>query len=375
MVKVHALNIKQRGVGEKGEKVSILVTALTLGQLRGHVEVDRWTQDNENGYQRPPIDRRLKEIARYVLSEQGILPTSLLLATRPDDPIPLAFNPLNDTDGAVNVGLLDIPDDAMLWIVDGQNRFFGVERAYESGVSPELQDYPFPVSIIMNVNQYREMVHFSIINTTQRKMPTDIVDRHLVIRQQKEGLDMVASGPRGEKAYLQATATRIVDQLNETLGPWYHQIAIPGVPGRDKGLVRQHAMVASLDPVLKDNWVKSQNPLDEHVIKLLSNFWGALQDVWPDGFENPNDYRIQATVGLYTLHMLLPSVIQRCLPEGDLQQARIRDLIAGTGITSQFWSKEDGDPYTLGTGMASIRALAQYLISQLPPTGQVAIKL
>ena len=74
-----------------------------------------------------------------------------------------------------------------MWIVDGQNRFFGVERAYESGASPELEDYPFPVSIIMNVDQYREMVHFNIINTTQKKMPTDIVDRHLVISPAERG--------------------------------------------------------------------------------------------------------------------------------------------------------------------------------------------
>ena len=33
MAKIHALNIKQQGLGDKGETVSILVTALTFGTV------------------------------------------------------------------------------------------------------------------------------------------------------------------------------------------------------------------------------------------------------------------------------------------------------------------------------------------------------
>ncbi len=370
---VYALKIIQRGIGTEEESVTLYVTALTLANLRKYVEVDRWSPDNEDGYQRPPVPRRLSDLAKYVLEEQGILPTSVLLATRPDDPH-LKFDLKSAPEDPVQWGLLTVPDGAKLWIVDAQHRFFGVEQAYEKTGIAELGEYPFPISIMDGVDRYTEMTHFNIINTRQRKMPTDIVDRHLVQRQQREGPNMMASGKRGEKEYLHATATRIVDMWNEQQGPWYHQIAIPGVPGRDQGLVRQHAMVASLEPVLRDSLVKSLRP-DEHVVKLLSNFWGALKDAWPEAFDSPGEHRIQATVGIYSMHMVLPVLVQLCRAEGDLTQDKMREVVEKTKIGSDFWHKEVGHPLILGTGMASIRALAQHIIEQLPTSSPEQVKL
>lgn len=378
MVQVNALRITQSGVGPQGGKVTMYVSALSLGQLRRYAKVDNWTPANQEGYQRPLVDRRLREVAKYVLEEQGVLPTSVLLGTRPDDPVALVFQHNGTPNGSAEWGLLTIPDGATLWVVDGQHRFYGVNRAYEREGIAELEQYTFPVSIMENVDRYTEMVHFNIINTRQRKMSTDIVDRHLVIRQQREGLQLIASGKRGETEYHRATATRIVDMLNEESGPWHYQIAIPGVPGRDQGLVRQHAMVASLEPVLKDNWVRAQQPMEQHVVKILVNYWNALALLWADAFQSPSEYRVQATAGIYSLHMVLPVVIQRCVGERDLSEGKMKELMEGTAIQSSFWHKDldkGGDPLTLGTGMASIRALAQYIISQLPATSAAQVKL
>ena len=228
MTQVYALRITQRSADEEGAPVTLYVTALSLKKLRLHAQVDRWTPANVEGYQRPPVDRRLRDVAKYMTEEYGILPTSVLLGTRGDDHVPIEFDARGDSDDTGEWGLLTVPETAKLWIVDGQHRYFGVNHAYERGGVEALDSYPFPVTIMENIDRYMEMVHFNLINTRQRKMPTDIVDRHLIQRQEREGLKMIASGKRGEKEYLQATATRIVDLLNEEPGPWHHQIAIPG---------------------------------------------------------------------------------------------------------------------------------------------------
>ena len=375
MTKVYALRITQRSADEEGAPVTLYVTALSLKELRLHSQVDRWSPANVEGYQRPPVDRRLRDIAKYMKEEYGILPTSVLLGTRGDDPVPIEFDARGDSDGTGEWGLLTVPETAKLWIVDGQHRYFGVNHAYERGGVEALDSYPFPVTIMENIDRYMEMIHFNLINTRQRKMPTDIVDRHLMQRQEREGLKMIASGKRGEKEYLQATATRIVDLLNEEPGPWHHQIAIPGVPGRDQGLMRQHALVASLEPVMKDTWVRAQRPQEEHVVKLVTNYWGALSEIWPEAFAEPQEYRIQATVGVYSMHLVLPVLIQRCLAERDLSKAKMREIVEATAIRAEFWHKEHGDPYTLGTGMASIRALAQYIIGELPTSQPTQVKM
>ena len=373
METVSALRISQGGLGDDGsDGLTLYVTAMTLSQLRKHAKVDMWTPSNSDGYQRPLVDRRLRELAKYVQQEEGVLPTSVLVGTRLGDEPQVEPCGFDEDNHAVASGQLKIPDGATLWVIDGQHRLYGVDYAYERGAE-QLKDYPFPVCVLWDVDRFSEMVHFNIINTRQRKMSTDIVDRHLVQIQKVRGLQMVASGARGEKEYLRAQATQVVDLLNDALGVWQHQIAIPGVPGRDKGLVRQHAMVVSIEPLLKDAWVRGA--ADDDRVKVLVNFWDAAKEAWPGAFDSPKDYRIQATVGIYSLHMVLPVIIQRCLEHNDLSKDRMRDLLAAMNLPDDFWHKEDGDPLTLGTGMASIRALGQYLTDQLPGRAQATVRI
>ena len=230
-----------------------------------------------------------------------------------------------------------------------------------------------PICVLWDIERFTEMVHFNIINTRQRKMSTDIVDRHLVQIQNVEGIKMVASGARGERDFLRATATKVVDRLNDAPGVWQHQISVPGVPGRESGLVRQHAMVVSIEPLLKDAWVRGAS--DDDRLQVLVNFWDAVQGVWSDAFDSPKEHRIQATVGVYSLHMVLPVIIQRCLEDRDLSRERMQTLIEGMNLEEDFWHKEEGHPLTLGTGMASIRALAQYLTERLPQRSQANVKI
>ncbi len=372
MLTVPAIKIVQAPIAEEAKPMTLFVTSMTLEQLAGHAKVDMWTTSNADGYQRPLVERRLRDLARYVLEEEGILPTAVLVGIRPqDDPkVQIRNFEGNGRDGGIVH--LDIPEGAPLWIIDGQHRFHGVQYAYERGTEL-LAAYPFPVCIMWDVDRFAEMLHFNIINTRQKKMSTDIVDRHLVQIQKVHGLKMMAAGARGEKEYARATATQLVDQLNDAPGIWHHQISIPGVPGRENGLIRQHAMVVSIEPFLRDPWVKGATEDDR--VKVLVNFWEAVKEVWADAFENPKDYRVQATVGIYSLHLVLPVIIQRCLEERDLTTSRMKSLLEGMNITSEFWHKEDGDPLTLGTGMASIRALSQYFIDQLPQGARSGVKI
>ncbi len=314
----------------------------------------------------------LSEMAKYITQHQGVLPTSVLLCTRESDEVPITFEVTsNGLDGSAELGVIRIPDNAVLWVVDGQHRLFGMSRAYEKG-EVDLASYPFPFTVMVGVDRYEEMTHFNIINTTQKKMPTDIADRHLVQKAEREGINLIAKGK--EKEYIRAMATRIVDKLNDAPGPWHHQIAIPGVPGRDSGLVRQHTMVVSIEPALKDSFLGARN--EDEIVKLLTSYWGALEKVWSEAFASPGDYRAQATVGVYSLNMVFPSVIQLCLAErADFTEVKMREIWEGSGIQASFWSKDVdvGDTLTLGTGMASIRALAAYLREELPAGAAVTI--
>ena len=363
MIEVPALKLQQHDV-------ALLVTALPLEELRKHAQVDYYQPDNPEGYQRPLVDRRLADIGKYVTDQGGVLPTSILVCVREGDPNPPRFIPDGPVGEFAQNGTLRIPDGTILWLVDGQHRHFGVNRAYERGAA-ELANFAFPVTVMMGMDRFGEMKHFSTINTQQRKMSTDIVDRHIVMRAEREGLNMIASGKSGEKDYQRAKSTRITDALNEKPGPWYHQIMIPGVPGRDQGLFRQHGMVASLESIHKDALLSGRT--EDEVAELLARYWRALASVWPEAFEEPSSYRVQATVGVYSLHIVFPTVVQSCLGEGGLTEDKMREVWGATDVRSDFWHKEWGDPLTLGTGMASIRAIAQYFKEQLSTSPAITI--
>jgi DGQHR domain-containing protein len=378
MDRIPALRITQgRPDGADGQ-VTIFVTAMTLSQLQKYTDIDAWSPDNPEGYQRPVVERRLREIAKYVLEGKGVLPTSVLLGTRPlgayEGASSVSTEGFSDDGSPVDSGYLVIPDGATLWVIDGQHRYSGVKFAYDRGMNPELASYAFPVSVMWEIDQFIEMEHFNIVNTTQKKMPTDIVDRHLVQMQAVKGLSMVSAGARGEKDYIRATATKLIDSLNDAPGVWKGQISIPGVEGRDTGLVRHHAMVVSIEPFMRDSWVRGRT--DEDKVKVLINYWDAIKEVWPDAIENPKEHRLQATSGIYSLHTVLPVVIQRCLDRGTgLTAPDLQAVLEEASLGDDFWHKEFGDPLTLGTGMASIRALAQSIIEALPASSGSGVKM
>src|SRR3990172_3953203 len=100
MTKVKALRMEQQGK-------SMYVTALTLRQITAHEKVDYWSEKNSNGYQRPLKEKRLGEVVDFLLEEDGIFPTNVVLSARADGP-GLRFDPDGHTDAAAQVGTLTI---------------------------------------------------------------------------------------------------------------------------------------------------------------------------------------------------------------------------------------------------------------------------
>src|SRR5438093_10143520 len=172
-LKAFAIRFKQ-----KRPDVSLYVTALPLKELIGRIHSDMYRSDNPRGYQRQIATTRLKQIAAYMRDEEGMLPTSIVLCIRRPDRAD--FEPAIGANGGGETGLLRINDSVTLWVVDGQHRLFGLQRALLKDRQKWLADYPLPVVIVEGIDGYEEMRYFHVINTRHRGVPTDVVDRHLL---------------------------------------------------------------------------------------------------------------------------------------------------------------------------------------------------
>lgn len=359
-MRIKVLKLEQNGK-------PLYVTAMRAGDLLGQTKVDSWSSSNTDGYQRPLSQRRIGELAWYLMeSKEGLFPTSVLVSVRSK----VDFTEEARLDG-IALGSLDVPDGEPLWVIDGQHRLAGIQGAIDRGAQ-DFSDYQMPVVIFVNPDRHDEIRYFYVVNSRAKNVPTDIADRILQRTRKEKGDEWLreTESPqegKAEKAILQARATDVVDHLMANCPVWKDMIEIPGDKKPSPQAVRQHTIVSSLleGPFKDPTLVRFET---EEVGKLLHTYWCALQEAFPEAFEEPAKYSIQKTPGLYGLHMVFPDVFERCRETRDYSQAKMVDLLRNTDLDSQFWHKDEevGNLRTFGTGMKSLRLLAAHIRSQLP---------
>ncbi len=358
--RVQALRFQQ-----KEGRVNLYLTALPVCQLLQHCRVDYYREDNPRGYQRSLTKSRLKQLSSFIQHEEGILPISILLCIR--QPHRAEFQPETFVDkvnnGMPQPGVLTIPQSVTLWVVDGQHRLYGLEYAFSKDSVERAADYPLPVTIVEGIDSYEEMRHFHIINTRHKGVPTDMVDRHLLRMWELEGTAIV--GKEGERSYLRARAAKLCDLLGSTPdSPWFQKVRVAGHRTSPSQLIGQHTMVASLEPALRDAFVKRLS--EEDVGKILLNYWYAIRERWPTAFLEPRDYKVQKAAGVYALHMMFPDVVQICRETNNFSSHRIYEILGETGIKTEFWHATSGHPLVKESGAKYMRALGEYLRERLP---------
>jgi DGQHR domain-containing protein len=358
--RVQALRFQQ-----KEGRVNLYLTALPVYQLLQHCQVDYYREDNPRGYQRSLTKSRLKQVSSFIQHEEGILPISILVCIR--QPHRAEFQPETFVEkvnnGMPEPGVLTIPQSVTLWLVDGQHRLYGLEHALVKDSVDQAAGYLLPVTIVEGIDSYEEMRHFHIINTRHKGVPTDMVDRHLLRMWELEGAAIV--GKEGERSYLRARAAKLCDLLGSTSdSPWFQKVRVAGHRTSASQLIGQHTMVASLEPALKDAFVKRLG--EEDVGKILLNYWYAIRERWPMAFLEPRDYKIQKPAGIYALHMTFPDVVQICRETNNFSSHRIYEILGETGIKTEFWHATSGHPLVRESGAKYMRALGDYLRERLP---------
>ena len=341
---------------QKRPDVNLYVTAIPLKDLLGRFDSDTYSSDNPSGYQRPLTSSRLRKISHYVREEEGMLPTSIVLCLRQPHRARFA-----SADGAS--GTLTIDPGVPMWVVDGQHRLYGLQRALEKDKAKWLADYQLPVVIMDGIDAYEEMRTFHVINTRHKGVPTDVVDRHLLSMRKAEGLALIER--EGEKNYLRGRATMLADFFNdEESSPWRGMIRMPGDSLKPEHTLKQHSFVTSLEPVLRGGFVKRVT--DEEAAQLLLNYWKAARDIWSTAFETPKDYVLQRPLGAAVLHQILPDILDICRASDDFSSKRMADTLSYVGRSAGFWHVVRGHYMVRASGSRAVKTLAEYLRERLP---------
>jgi DGQHR domain-containing protein len=358
--KLPAIRIEQRGT-------SLYITALKAAELlEGMTRVDAWSPSNKSGYQRMPTEARFRKIARYIEGKEGglsILPQAVVLNYRNGDS-KLKFKALEGGP----TGTLEIGEDQTLWEVDGQHRLGGIRRALAE--VPELADYPVPIVIVDGMSRINEAYLFFVINTTQKRVPTDLAQR--LIEQQMGDQERKFQIVSGGKEWI-PKGVKVVDFLIALPNhPWHGKIGIPGTKAGGI-LTKQVSFVTSLKPILTTPPYTSAEP--QEMAEILVRYWQALEETYPEAFQEPDEYVIQKTAGIFPMHAIAAEVFDMVRSKhgkitkdglvevlGDLDKSLSSTYEQGG---SDFWHKEDGEAAKYG-GQKGFRMLTDILREHLP---------
>lgn len=348
-------------------------TAIPAGDIIERSRVDIWSADGdgaEAGYQRAPSAVRLRDIANYVGGKDAILPAGGLFNARSADGAAygtkLDFRPDPEETGSIQSGTLTIPPAALpLWIVDMQHRLGGLQRAIESDGRDDLRAFPILVTIADGLDRLEEVEQFELINTTQKKVRTDLARRLMTIQAEKPDgrLDLDKRGKLWE-----ARGPIVADWLNRRGEIWKGRIIPPNKSKTEmpQGIVRETSFVTSLKPIL-------QTPLfqripDEQVAELVDRYWVAVSRVFSDAFARPKESVIQKTPGVFSLHLVLPEVVELVRSrQKDLSVDELATTIESwTELGDDFWSTDNDEGAARYGSMSGFARLAAILRSLLP---------
>lgn len=321
------IRIRQWGYGKGAGATDIYVASMTVRDLE-KATLDRWTRENRSGYQRAPSEARFGtgrgSIVRYLLNELGAFPTSILINIRGE----LEFESKTKISDHVELGEVIVPDKERPIIIDGQHRWEALKRA--SLRKPELANYPLPVSIMNMKGKFDEMVHFYIVNSRQKKIPTDLVYRQLQIFSEKavlggkDWLKDVILGPREQRA---ALASFIVDYLDENPNsPFYGFIQYTGEEREPHHLLKDFTLSRFISKILIEKALSGLSP--EKFAELLADYWSAIKELNPDSFAKPREYRLLKSTGIACYTYLFPTIFAYCAAEGNITKSRFHNYLS-----------------------------------------------
>lgn len=358
-MKVTALPFVQEGT----QMYAVVLRAEDAVRL-GKVAIWEESEDGDTtGYQRAPEAARIRKVATYLQRDpKPLMPTSVLIGVRDTD---LKVEEL--IGGAVT---LELPEDVPLWIVDGQHRVGGLQRSLEEGVE-RLKDYPVPTVIVEFADEEEEANQFRVINETMKKINTQLARRLLALRVGQRG----GQGRRAVREagrMWEAKSVDVIQAIAQAEGsPWHGRIQPPNQKKEPGHVVRELSFSTSLKPILTtypfETWEGAK------IGRLLARYWEAWRNLVPEAFDEPADYVLMKTPGVFSLHALARYVLDLLQRRGitDPTVEDIQDILTDLDdyATPRYWESGHIEGAAMAGSMAGFKLLADTFIDTLREAG------
>lgn len=274
----------------------------------------------KTGYQRPPQQPRINELATDLKQGRTDLPTAVLLNFRH----PGIRKALKYGNEGPYLDLTELWGDesrprtagAYFFVVDGQHRILALQKVIDDealkGNPDKWLSFQIPFVCMLGADEDEEMDQFYIVNSKAKSVRTDLAYELLKERADRDGSVYQALVERGRD--WQVDAQGLAQRLFETSPVWRHVIRLPSMEKGDTTITNT-GMVNSLRPALNDSPLFKRASMDQR-IKILDAYWKGIKKSLPDAFEEPKEFSLQKGHGAMILHEILPDVLELVRSKG-----------------------------------------------------------
>lgn len=301
---------------EQDDKV-LYLTRFTVAELAspGFYQVRELVVGEEkSGFQRALEERRAQQFAKYIddVEEQTFLPTSLFLATAGK----MAYDTAT---GEIKIETSGDKKRPFFYMVDGQHRAAGLQRAANRLENDWLRNFPVPAVIATELDFNNQMVQFLIVNTTQKKVSADIEQEILAQFMQEEGVADMPNLPGiiTKKMGTVDKAVSLAKHLNSSFSsPWQGKIRKPNSLKGDT-TANQKAVVNSLKEfvLIRTHPVAMEDDSAKRG-KMLENYWTAVVGEFAPRDNDDMNIPLLKTPGMHIFHYASMSVFKHLVRNG-----------------------------------------------------------
>ena len=310
-------------------KISELLKLDQQDQLKVAEFSARTTNSPEEGYQRAVESTRARRFGRWLATGNNISPASILLSIRDEDVNMHATCSEKEANVTDNFGLRDadsvdlkIQPDCKIWIVDGQHRIRGIKELAEAD-QKKIGNVNIAFTLLWGLNVTAEAEQFVIINKTQKAVRTDLAERFVAKEYKRRGEVSVMADPNSPIFKKAPWLAKAMDVLDTLIDPdrktvWTDKVLLPNETRAKTMTVTQSAFTNSLETILRPKLGPLANE-DSYkicdIVDIIDDYWNAIKENCPTPFaprsetHTPNDYALQQTVGVSSLHLLLTMLL------------------------------------------------------------------
>jgi DGQHR domain-containing protein len=310
--------------------------------------IERVGRDDDgalSGFQRPQIANHIREIRDYLERPTAILPNSIVIAFT-------SGVRLDRTENGIFVEI-DTSAGPSGWVVDGQQRLSALTG---------LPDRDFELLVSGFVCDGAAELHkqFILINNT-RPLPKALV---------YELLPGVTDLP--PRMSSRARAALLTEALN-----YRRESSLRGLINQQTnpdGMIRDTALQKMLMNSMSDGALRlygdSDQQLLEHGVKLVSEFFAAVQDVFRDAWEGhtPKSSRLVHGAGIMAMGYVMDTLVSasRKMDRESFADG-LQRLVGATAWTSGEWNfgRERRPWNRIQVINSDVRILSHYLVQQV----------